>query len=300
MIRRAEIRGEIHGDSDSIFIQPIRDSPYNDQAWIANVQKAVDRVIPELPDGELQLKIGLTGFKKDRSSYYVKMFPDWGAVEVQSQYGTLNATDIRKDYLRRAPIIPSKHLCPSATSSILEEFILADKFKWLVSEAEFYDAYKARWGITPYPVFINCVDAVVVQAGHILLVERRDRPGRGLLALPGGHVNVDETFEDAAIRELKEETRISDGRGEIPPARLASFIKGTKTRLFDDPHRSERGRVVTEAFLFDLPRQSSLFQVRGDDDAAHARWHELGTLSSTDLFEDHAAIIEEMTGTIID
>jgi bifunctional NMN adenylyltransferase/nudix hydrolase len=299
MINRTIDRREIKADAGRIIIEPLRDTPYNDRAWIVNVQKTVDRII----DGhktEKPPRIGLTGFKKDNTSYYVKMFPDWHAVDVKAQYGTLNATDIRRDFIRRAPHLPDTHLCPTGTASFFSEFMLTDAFKWLVAEAEFYDDYKAKWGITPYPVFINCVDAVVVQAGYVLLVERAHRPGRGLLALPGGHVEVNETFEQAVIRELKEETKIADGRGEIPPARLASFINQTQTRIFDDPHRSERGRVVTQAFLFELPRQTKLFEVRGSDDAAFAHWHEIGTLSSTSLFEDHAAIIEEMTGTIID
>ena len=113
-------------------------------------------------------------------------------------------------------------------------------------------------------------------------------------------MEVGERFRDAAIRELKEETRIADARGEIPPAMLGSFIVDSRTRLFDDPHRSERGRVVTQAFLFELPARASLFGVRGDDDAASARWHELGRLSADRFFEDHAAIIREMTGAAIE
>ena len=69
---------------------------------------------------------------------------------------------------------------------------------------------------------------------------------------------------------------------------------------FDDPFRSERGRVVTQAFLFNLPSRTSLFSVRGDDDAATARWVELGSLKAEHFFEDHASIIREMTGALID
>jgi bifunctional NMN adenylyltransferase/nudix hydrolase len=118
--------------------------------------------------------------------------------------------------------------------------------------------------------------------------------------LPGGHVDPGERFRDAAIRELKEETRIADARGEIPPGMLGSFIVDEKTRLFDDPHRSERGRVVTQAFLFELPARKQLFAVRGDDDAASARWRELGALRADEFFEDHAAIIHEMTGATLE
>ena len=308
MIGDAVASGEIEASADRIILRPIADFTYNDAAWIARVQRCVDEAVlaDANPSRDVTLhgirdfRIGLIGHGKDGSSYYLRMFPDWTAVDVQAQHGTLNATDLRQDFFRRAPRFPSEHLCPKATIAFLGKFMLTGAFKWLLAEATHYENYKAAWGKTPYPVFVNCVDAVVIQSGHILLVERGKHPGQGLLALPGGHVEVDEGFRDAAIRELKEETRIADGRGEIPPAMLASFIADSKTRLIDDPHRSERGRVVTQAFLFALPNRPALFAVRGDDDAASARWHELGRLHAGRFFEDHAAIIREMTGALID
>jgi bifunctional NMN adenylyltransferase/nudix hydrolase len=276
---------------EQVIIKPLRDFTYNDNAWIANTQAIVK-------DIGASNRIGLIGFDKDKTSSYLKVFQsNWKLALIGSQYGTINATDIRHDFLRRTPRIPQKHICHPAVAQFMEEFTLSDQFKWLVAEREFYIDYKRSWGVTPFPVQINCVDAVVIQSGHVLLVERGKRPGKGLLALPGGHVESDESFRNAVIRELREETHISDGKGEIPPAMLSSFIVDNKTRLFDDPHRSERGRVVTLAHLFQLPNRPSLFHVRGDDDAAHAKWYKIGEINPIDLFEDHAAIIEEMTGT---
>ncbi len=294
MIEAAIGAGEIEAGAGRVLIQPLPDIAYNDQAWLAEAQRAVTRALSEA--GAEGGRIGLVGHAKDGSSYYLKLFPEWGSLDVATRHGMLNATELRADYLRPAPRMPGPHLCPPSTIDVLTRFMLGEAFKWLVEEARFYEAYKKKWGVTPYPVFIACADAVVVQSGHILLVERAHHPGQGLLALPGGHVDPGERFRDAAIRELKEETRIADARGEIPPAMLGSFIVDAKTRLFDDPHRSERGRVITQAFLFELPARSALFSVRGDDDATSARWHELGSLRADRFFEDHAAIIREMTG----
>ena len=147
--------------------------------------------------GVRDFKVGLIGHGKDGTSYYLRMFPDWDSVDVVTQHGTLNGTDLRVEYFRRMPRLPDVHHCPKATIDFLARFMLTDTFKWLLAEAQYYEDYKAAWGKTPYPVFINCVDAVVVQSGHILLVERAHHPGQGLLALPGGHVNPDENFRDA-------------------------------------------------------------------------------------------------------
>jgi len=300
MIESTARRGEIAAASDRVLIRPLPDFAYNDPAWIAHAQHIVNETVSRDRPGSKPARIGLIGHGKDGTSYYLKMFPEWSAVNVPTQHGTLSSTDLREDYLRRAPRLPSPHLCPEAVIQFLSEFMLTDAFRWLLAEHEFYEHYKAAWGRTPYPVFVNTVDAVVIQSGHILLVERAHHPGQGLLALPGGHIAPDETFRDAAIRELKEETRIADQRGEIPPAMLGSFIEDAKTRVFDDPFRSERGRVVTQAFFFNLPSRTSLFAVRGDDDASTARWVELGRLKADQMFEDHAAIIREMTGAMID
>ena len=167
---------------------------------------------------------------------------------------------------------------------------MTDTFRNLLAEAEYLEAYPKEWGTGP---FITA-DAVVIQSGHILLVERGQLPGKGLLALPGGFVDPDERIRDGSVRELKEETAISDAKGEVPPAMLASFIDDTKTRVFDAPHRSLRGRIITHAFLFRLPDRRTLFRVKGSDDAATAKWYRLGDLSSEQFFEDHWSIINLM------
>lgn len=277
-----------------LLIQPVPDQPYNDAAWIATVQHTVAMTM--MSAKQAQSHVGLIGHKKDSTSYYLKLFPEWKGVDVTTQYGTLSSTDLREMYLRRAPQLPDTHLVPAPVRTFLTKFMLTEPFKWLVAEEDYYKAYRKSWEGTPWPIIITCVDAVVVQSGHILLVRRGDTPGKGLLALPGGHVGQLETFREAVVRELKEETRIADTKGEIPPAMLASFIEDSKTRLFDAPHRSDRARVVTQGYYFALPNRTTLFSVRGDDDAQSASWYPLGSLRANDFHDDHAAIITEMTG----
>ena len=110
-------------------------------------------------------------------------------------------------------------------------------------------------------------------------------------ALPGGFLNLDETLLDGAVRELEEETGIFDGLLGIQ-ARLY-FKKPIASQTFDDPHRSQRGRVITTAFLFQLP-DGPLYPVEGRDDAAAAKWVPLNEVRVENLFDDHAAIIRTL------
>ena len=279
-----------------LIIAPIDDHLYSDTAWVTQVQRKVRALVLEHGNGRgfqnhglSDFRVALAGYGKDASSYYLKLFPEWENLQVESQYGTFSSSDVRQRYFQRIPEVPASILS-AGVADFLGEFMLEETFKALLEEAEFLAAYPAQWGKGPFVT----ADAVVVQSGHILLVERGRAPGKGLLALPGGFVNPAERIRDAAIRELREETAISDSKGQIPPAMLASFIEDARTRVFDAPNRSLRGRIITHAFLFRLPERRKLFSVKGGDDAAHAQWYRFGDLSPEMLFEDHWAIIEEM------
>jgi len=279
-----------------VIIEPLDDHLYSDTAWTTEVQRRVNAVVLEAGNGGgfrasglADFSIALTGYGSDSSSYYLKLFPEWENIQVESPYATFHATDIRARYFQRLPEVPVSALSKGVAAQ-LEDFKRSDEFRRLLEEREYLDSYPDEWGEGPFVT----ADAVVIQAGHILLVERGRLPGKGLLALPGGFVGREERIRDAAIRELREETGISDSKGQIPPAMLASFIEDSRTRVFDAPNRSLRGRVITHAFLFRLPERRQLAQVKGGDDAAHARWYRLGELRPDMLFEDHWAIIEAM------
>lgn len=269
---------------DRVTILSLNDFDYNDDAWLAAMHHNID----VYSEG----RCGLIGFNKDSSSRYIKMFPTLEVEEIPSQFGTLNATQIRDSYFQDLPQI--SQFIPEELHKTLRDFAFTEEFKWLLKEYKYVREYKKAWSNTPYPPIFQTVDNVVIQAGHILLVTRREPPFAGALALPGGFLNPNETLLSAAIREMKEETRIADNKGELPPSMIASFVKGS--RRFDDPERSDRGRTITEAFLFKLPEKDSLYKVRGDDDATHAQWYELASLKEEDFMEDHASIISEMTG----
>ena len=92
---------------------------------------------------------------------------------------------------------------------------------------------------------------------NLLLVERGLKPYKGKWALPGGFVRIDETLEEGALRELREETGVMD----IYIEQLQAF-----SRVDRDP----RERVVTVAFLAFVRQEG--YEVIAGDDAAKAQW----------------------------
>lgn len=291
--------------SEKVMVAPINDHPYDEAKWIAEVQKEVNETANQFNCK----KIGLIGHAKDHSSYYLKLFPNYESVDVASinvDGVMLNSTDIRKQFFINPPSALNyqivKKLVPQGTKEILN--FHNPEFKNIANELTYIDNYKRDWGAGPFVT----VDAVVVQAGHILLVERADYPGKGQLALPGGFVEPRERLEDAVMRELSEETNI-----DVPPSVLKNRI--VSMQHFSYPWRSNRAHIITFAFLFDLnseidrkknenyiskwefitKKQSiGMTKVKGGDDAANAMWYPLSELKSDMLFEDHFDICMKM------
>ncbi|WP_434352729.1 bifunctional nicotinamide-nucleotide adenylyltransferase/Nudix hydroxylase [Psychrobacter sp. HD31] len=261
------------------------DALYNDTKWLQYVQAGVKSVTGDISN--TQVKIGLIGHSKDSSSYYLSLFPNWQSVSVPN-YHNLSATPIRDGYLIGAT--PTSDRITAASQKILDNFKKTSAYNQLHEEAWFIDKYKKQWEDSPYPPTFMTADALVIQSGHILLVERRSMPGKGLWALPGGFLDPKETLLDACIRELREETRL-----KVPEPVLRGSRHSQHT--FDDPYRSARGRTITQVFYFQLKNDANgLPKVKGGDDAAKAFWLPLAELDSKKMFEDHYAIICKMVG----
>ena len=111
---------------------------------------------------------------------------------------------------------------------------------------------------------------------QVLLVERGIEPYKGRWAFPGGFLKMDETAEEGALRELREETGLE-----------RAYIQQFHT--FSDPHRDPRERVITIAYYALVKIQ----EVHGGDDAASARWFPLSEIPS--LAFDHDYILRMAT-----
>ena len=282
--RRQMILAATAGLSLRVYVEPNIDTIYNDQAWAVRVQGIVSkyRVLGE--------KTAIIGHKKDDSSFYLDMFPQWDYINVE-QIEPLGATDIRDLYFKwdfNSNFI--KYVVPETTYDFLMQFRRSEEFAQIIREREFVSNYKKQYASLPYPPIFSTADSVVIQSGHVLMIRRRAEPGKGLWALPGGYVNAntDRSVEDAAIRELREETGI-----KVPAPVLRGSIK--RSKVFDAIDRSPRGRIITHAFHIELP-DGELPKVKGSDDADKARWVPIAEVKSEECFEDHYEIIQHFLG----
>jgi len=134
-------------------------------------------------------------------------------------------------------------------------------------------------------VTADCIVITKEAEPKVLLIERGDDPFKGCWAFPGGFMNMDETTEQCAVRELEEETGLKVN--EVHQI-------GAYSKVDRDP----RGRTVTVAYLaiIDAP-----IAVKGQDDAAKAQWFPLsafldkpsGKAERPELAFDHDEIMRD-------
>jgi bifunctional NMN adenylyltransferase/nudix hydrolase len=168
-----------------------------------------------------------------------------------------------------------------------------EHYAYLCNEFDFLASHKEKWSASPYPVSFNCADSFVICSGHILLIRRRNAPGKDLYALPGGYIGMNEQPVDAAIRELIEETRIKG------PTHTQLKKNIVADKVFSHPDRSLRGRIYSHAYAINLG-SGPLPKVKGSDDAIKAKWFTIDEVDNMRhlLFEDHADIISHFKGVI--
>ena len=110
---------------------------------------------------------------------------------------------------------------------------------------------------------------------EVLLIERKNEPFAGQWALPGGFLDEKESLEQAAARELQEETGL-----------LVSEL--VQTKAYSDPNRDPRTRVISVGFMVEAPAGSIAV---ANDDAAKASWFSLEEMPA--LAFDHVQIVSD-------
>ena len=151
---------------------------------------------------------------------------------------------------------------------------LTEEAHELIKKYEKYDELFMHVIKHPYLKPSLTVDMILVENEKILLIKRKREPFKGYYALPGGFVEYGERVEDAAVREMKEETSLN-----VSVERLIG--------VYSDPHRDPRGHTVT--VVFKVKRLSGI--PSGKDDATEAKFFPLKSLPK--LAFDHQNIIQD-------
>ena len=134
-----------------------------------------------------------------------------------------------------------------------------------------------------YPRPAVTADAVVITQNEprkVLLIERGGEPFKGCWAFPGGFMNMDETAEQCAFRELEEETGLQ-------------LTEAKQIGCYSDVDRDPRGRTLSVAYLMLVEDE---LPVKGLDDAKQAKWWPLNDLP--ELAFDHSKILNETLRTL--
>lgn len=297
-------------ENERLTFASVEDIPYDDNAWAASVRLTVRGFI--LAADSRKSEQFVIGFKKDATSFYLDLFPEWSFVEVDpvmnnatcDKNTVLSATMLRESFFGlRGGIWNWKYHVPLDVDLWLREWaskISNETFLRISAECSAVQKHNAEWdceAVRKYggPV-IAAVDALLHTDDAILLIRRGGGVGKGALALPGGFVDPSERLVDAALRELHEETGI-----EIKKWMLAS---NPRVIPFDHPGRSMRGRIITNVLPINvghLPavKRDLLDSIEipvASDDAAEALWIKKDDLPGLkrEFFADHYHIIQSI------
>ena len=124
------------------------------------------------------------------------------------------------------------------------------------------------------------VDTIIQRDSRILLVKRKNDPFKGYLVLPGGFVNEGERVEDAAKREVKEETSLN--------IELLDILG-----VYSDPTRDPRGHMMSTVFIAKISSHNDKVDAVAQDDAAAIEWISLEVIDTRNVGFDHKRIISD-------
>ena len=127
------------------------------------------------------------------------------------------------------------------------------------------------------------VGAVVFKDGCVLLVRRGQPPAENLWAIPGGNVEIGETLQEAAEREILEETGVQ--------------IRASKPiYTFDVIDRDMAGKVRFHYVIVDLAAEYVLGEPSPGDDALEARWVSAGEIHNLKVSPATVSLLKNRFG----
>jgi len=126
---------------------------------------------------------------------------------------------------------------------------------------------------------IPTVDTIIQRDSQILFVKRKRDPFKEHFVFPGGFVNEGEKVEDAALREVKEETSLS--------VELVDILG-----VYSDPSRDPRGHIMSTAFIGKIS-DNDKNEAKAGDDAGAIQWIDLADVDNKIFGFDHKTIISD-------
>jgi ADP-ribose pyrophosphatase len=125
------------------------------------------------------------------------------------------------------------------------------------------------------------VGAVVIEEGKVLLVKRKHPPKKGKWAIPGGSVNLGETLQAAAEREIKEETGLDIKAGE-------------PVHTFDLIERDSNGNIRFHYVVVDLHGDYLSGTIQPADDVSEAGWFRPEEINDLDVTEATTELLRKL------
>ena len=202
-----------------------------------------------------QARLALIGHKKDQSTDYLNLFPQWDVINADN-HDSISATPIREailDTRDENTTIDNNHHLPDAVKTTLKTLCQHQDFLSIKEEYAFVTRYRSAWDTAPYtPTFVT-VDAVLLQKRPCAYDRTQNtswqRPTRTTwwLFRPRREINR-YLYSRTARRNTLKSTH----------SHLKKSIK--HQQVFDEPYRSARGRTITHAFYIELTPNKDLEQ----------------------------------------
>ena len=266
----------------------LSDYIYDDALWVEQVKSVVEDFY-----SKEEYEFTIVGHDKDASSFYLKLFPEYHSELLPPLAYGISATEIREAFFSDDLSSVYKHL-PYYVGNAIYDFKLNSatrtQYEDLKEEYVYFQKEKEKFKDYPYKdtLKFNCADAVVYCNGGILLIKRKKAPGKGAWALPGGFVNTNETYLQAAKRELLEETGL-----DITKFELVDEESDLICNIFDHPSRGCGIPRITGAYVFHIRYpHNDVPEITPSDDAIEAKWFGLNEIAEMVLHDDHKDIIE--------
>lgn len=279
-----DFQKEVEGGN--LFILPLVDYDYDDQAWEADLHKQLHQVA--------SFKFGVNCYftprfftcgKGDDAQLRVKWARGAEVVVVESIFTDekeLSATAIRQ---RMVDMQPWVEFAPNVMQAVTDDR-LAAVVKSMKTQQDKAKQYKESFASCPFEVQFSATDAVIRDTtGRLLFIVRGKDFGQGLLAMAGGFLESQLTYEQNMKKEVKEETGID--LDVIPHTIVSSW-------MCDNPKRDIRGRMTTMAFLVQLQCTFEELEIKAGDDACDYKLIDGSTLMNYILWADHAGIVRKL------